>query len=353
MTTQGEVRSQSATNEDDSGVVGASDGHVLDSAAQSSSSGQIRHLLDIDSLTTDQITTLLNSSEGMLEVLGRDVKKTPALRGKTIVTVFYENSTRTRISFEEAGKILGADVINVSVSASSVSKGESLYNTALTLQAMQVDALVIRHPHSGAPHFVARHVSAPVVNAGDGLHAHPTQALLDLFTLRQKLGSLEGKKITIIGDVLYSRVARSDILGLAKMGAEVVICGPPTLMPAGWRPGVSPTERGMESVRIAASVDEAMDGADAVMTLRIQRERQDAGHLPDMREYSNLYGINRKRLALAKKDAPLLHPGPMNEGVEISSDVAHGPQSVVEEQVRNGVAVRMAVLYAICSRGRE
>lgn len=309
-----------------------------------------KHLLDVDSLSREEITALLNSTDGMLEVLSRDVKKTPALRGKTIVTVFYEDSTRTRISFEEAGKILGADVINVSVSASSVSKGESLYNTALTLQAMQVDALVIRHPHSGAPHFVARHVKAPVVNAGDGMHAHPTQALLDLFTLRSKLGDLEGKKVAIVGDVLYSRVARSDIIGLVKMGAEVVLCGPPTLMPAGWSPGSAPVERGMKSVRITRTVEEALKDADAVMTLRIQKERQDAGHLPDLREYSNRYGINRKRLALAKPGAPLLHPGPMNEGVEISSDVAHGAQSVVEEQVRNGVAVRMAVLYSVCAR---
>lgn len=313
----------------------------------------LRHMLDIDSLSATEVTAILDSAEGMLEVLGRDVKKTPALRGKTIVTVFFENSTRTRISFEEAGKILGADVINVSVSASSVSKGESLYNTALTLQAMQVDALVMRHPHSGAPHFVARHVKAPVVNAGDGMHAHPTQALLDLFTLRQDLGDLAGKRVTIVGDVLYSRVARSDILALTKMGAEVVVCGPPTLLPAGWRPGKAPAEYGYEDVRIVANVDEAVTGADAVMTLRIQRERQDAGHLPDMREYSNRYGINRRRLALAKPGAPLMHPGPMNEGVEISSDVAHGAQSVVEKQVRNGVAVRMAVLYMLCSRGKE
>ena len=309
-----------------------------------------KHLLDVDSLTGDEIATLLDSTDGMLEVLSRDVKKTPALRGKTIVTVFYENSTRTRISFEEAGKILGADVINVSVSASSVSKGESLYNTALTLQAMQVDALVIRHPHSGAPHFVARHVNAPVVNAGDGMHAHPTQALLDLFTLRSRLGDLEGKKVAIVGDVLYSRVARSDILGLVKVGARVVLCGPPTLMPVGWAPGISPSERGMEGVQITGDVEEAITDADAVMTLRIQKERQDAGHLPDLREYSNRYGINRKRLALAKPGAPLMHPGPMNEGIEISSDVAHGTQSVVEEQVRNGVAVRMAVLYSVCAR---
>lgn len=354
MTTSGELHHSvdSAAN-GSSGSVAHDSGHAADSAGLPVESSQIKHILDIDSLSRGQVTNLLDSSEGMLEVLGRDVKKTPALRGKTIVTVFYENSTRTRISFEEAGKILGADVINVSVSASSVSKGESLYNTALTLQAMRVDALVIRHPHSGAPHFVARHVKAPVVNAGDGLHAHPTQALLDLFTLRQKLGNLESKKIAIVGDVLYSRVARSDILALVKMGAEVVLCGPATLMPSGWRPGASSSEIGVENVQVVRNVNEALEGADAVMTLRIQRERQDAGHLPDLREYSNIYGINRKRLALAKPGAPLLHPGPMNEGVEISSDVAHGAQSVVEEQVRNGVAVRMAVLYAICSRGRE
>ncbi len=263
---------------------------------------QPMHLLDIDSLTPQEITTLLNSSEGMLEVLGRDVKKTPALRGKTIVTVFYENSTRTRISFEEAGKVLGADVINVSVSSSSVSKGESLYNTALTLQAMQVDALVIRHPHSGGPHFVARHVNAPVVNAGDGMHAHPTQTLLDLFTLRQRLGDIAGKKVAIIGDVLYSRVARSDILGFLMMGAEVVVCGPPTLLPSGWRPGVSPVEPGMEKVQIVRTVEEALDGADAVMTLRIQRERQDAGHLPDLFTPHLLHGRRRDVSELARQE---------------------------------------------------
>ncbi len=338
---------------DETGANGQVEGAQPSNSQLETAPETIHHLLDVDALSRAQIETLLDSSEGMLEVLGRDLKKTPALRGKTIITLFFENSTRTRISFEEAGKILGADVINVSVSASSVSKGESLYNTSLTLQAMQVDALVVRHPHSGAPHFVARHVKAPVVNAGDGLHAHPTQALLDLFTLKQRIGALDGKKIAVIGDVLYSRVARSDILGLAKLGADVHVSGPPTLMPSGWQPGAAPVEPGMESVTIAKRIEEALDGADAVMTLRIQRERQDAGHLPDLREYSNLYGINKARLALAKPGAPLMHPGPMNEGVEISSEVAHGDQSVVEEQVRNGVAVRMAVLYAVCAAGKE
>jgi aspartate carbamoyltransferase catalytic subunit len=286
-------------------------------------------------------------------VLGRDVKKTPALRGKTIVTAFFENITRTRVSFEQAGKVLGADVINVTASASSVSKGESLYNTALTLQAMQIDALVIRHPHSGAPHFVARYVDASVINAGDGMHAHPTQALLDLFTIRRHVGKLDGVKVAIIGDILYSRVARSDIIALQKMGAEVVVCGPSTLLPAGWRQGTTlPEDSVYPGLRVASRVEDAVEGADVVMALRIQRERQDAGHLPSLREYSTRYGVNRARLALAKPGALLMHPGPMNEGVEISSEVAHGAQSVIEEQVKNGVAVRMAVLYALCTRSR-
>jgi aspartate carbamoyltransferase catalytic subunit len=312
-----------------------------------------KHLLDVDTLSAGEITGLLDSAEGMLELLGRDVKKAPALRGKTIITAFFENSTRTRVSFEQAGKVLSADVINVTASASSVSKGESLYNTVLTLQAMQIDALVIRHPHSGAPHFVARHIDASVINAGDGMHAHPTQALLDLFTIRRHTGELAGKKVAIIGDVLYSRVARSDILALQAMGADVAVAGPQTLLPAGWKPGTALGDgSAYPGLRIAKSVDEAVDGADVVITLRIQRERQDAGHLPSLREYSTRYGINRKRLALAKPDALLMHPGPMNEGVEIASDVAHGAQSVIQEQVKNGVAVRMAVLYALCNRGK-
>ncbi len=313
-----------------------------------------RNLLDLDDFSAEEITTLLNNAEGMLEVLGRDVRKTPALRGKTVVTAFFENSTRTRVSFEQAGKILGADVINVSASTSSVSKGESLYNTVLTLQAMQIDALVIRHPHSGAPYFVARHLDASVVNAGDGTHGHPTQALLDLFTIRRHLGDPAGKKVAIVGDILYSRVARSDIIGLRKMGAEVTICCPPTLLPNEWRAGdVLPENSAFGGVRVTGSVDEAVEGADVVMALRIQQERQDAGHLPSLREYSTRYGINATRLKRASRDALLMHPGPMNEGVEVSTEVAHGPQSVVEEQVRNGVAIRMAVLYTLCARGRR
>ncbi len=313
-----------------------------------------RDLLDLDDFSPEEITGLLDSAEGMSEVLSRDVRKTPALRGKTIITLFYEASTRTRVSFEQAGKILSADVINVTTEASSVKKGESLLNTVLTLQAMQVDAIVIRHPHSGAPYLVAHHVDAAVINAGDGTHAHPTQALLDMFTIRRHIGAIAGKRVAIVGDILHSRVARSNMHGLSKMGADIVVCGPPTLLPIGFEPGRTvPEGHPFEGVNVAASADEACEGADVVMALRIQKERQDSGRLPDMREYSTVWGINSKRLALAKPGALLMHPGPMNEGVEISSDVAHGAQSVIREQVQNGVAMRMAVLYALCAVKRE
>lgn len=323
-------------------------------ATESGVANTRKNLIDIDDLTREEILEILDSAEGMLEIASRDVRKTPALRGKTIITMFFENSTRTRVSFEQAGKILGADVINVTASASSVSKGESLLNTVKTLQAMQVDALVVRHPHSGAPYFIARHADAAVVNAGDGTHAHPTQSLLDLFTVRQHVGDLAGKKVALAGDILYSRVARSDIHAFQKLGAEVSIACPNTLLPNEWKPGTRLDESsGFGGVNIAKSVDEAVDGADVVMALRIQKERQDAGHLPSMREYSDRWGINSKRMALANSNALLMHPGPMNEGVEIATDVAHGAQSVVEEQVMNGVAVRMAVLYTLCAPGRS
>ena len=313
-----------------------------------------KHLLDLDDLTPAEITELLDSAEGMLEIAGRDVRKTPALRGKTIITMFFENSTRTRVSFEQAGKILGADVINVTATASSVSKGESLLNTVKTLQAMQIDALVVRHPHSGAPYFISNHTDASVVNAGDGMHAHPTQSLLDLFTVRQHVGDLSGKKITIVGDVLYSRVARSDIIAFQKMGAEVTVSCPNTLLPDEWQIGSTlGAETGYSGLKLARNVDEAVEGADVVMALRIQQERQNGGHLPSLREYSDRWGINAERMALANDGALLMHPGPMNEGGEISSEVAHGVQSVVEEQVRNGVAVRMAVLYTLCAPGKS
>ena len=309
-----------------------------------------RHILDLDDFSREEIETVLQNTEVMREVLQRDIKKVPTLRGKTVITVFYEASTRTRVSFEQAGKILSADVINVSGSGSSVEKGESLYNTALTLQAMNADIIVIRHPHSGAPHFLARFLNSAVINAGDGMHAHPTQALLDLFTIKSHFGKVEGLKVVIVGDLLYSRVARSNLWGLTRMGADVTLCAPPTLIPLDFLGGVnsngSSSEHPFSGVKIETSVERALEDADVVMALRLQRERQDAGHLPTLREYSRMYGINPRRMELAKPDALVMHPGPMNEGIEIDPEVAHGAQQVIEEQVTNGVAVRMALLYA-------
>ena len=309
-----------------------------------------RHILDLDDFSREEIEVVLQNTEVMREVLQRDIKKVPTLRGKTVITVFYEASTRTRVSFEQAGKILSADVINVSGSGSSVEKGESLYNTALTLQAMNADIIVIRHPHSGAPHFLARFLNSAVINAGDGMHAHPTQALLDLFTIKSHFGNVEGLKVVIVGDLLYSRVARSNLWGLTRMGADVTLCAPPTLIPLDFLGGVksngSSSEHPFDGVKIETSVERALEDADVVMALRLQRERQDAGHLPTLREYSRMYGITPRRMELAKPDALVMHPGPMNEGIEIDPEVAHGAQQVIEEQVTNGVAVRMALLYA-------
>ena len=312
-----------------------------------------RHVLDLDDFTRDEIDAIMERTRAMKEVLHRDIKKVPALRGKTVVTLFYEPSTRTRVSFEQAGKILSADVINVSGSGSSVEKGESLYNTALTIQAMNADVIVIRHPQSGAPHFLASTLESSIINAGDGAHAHPTQALLDLFTIQSHTGSIEGLRVAIVGDLLYSRVARSNLWGLQKMGAEVVLCGPPTLIPTDFKDGRRERPgHPFANVRIETSVESALDGADVVMALRLQMERQKAGHLPSLREYSRMYGISAERLKLARPGALVMHPGPMNEGVEIDSDVAHGARSVIEEQVTNGVALRMALLHSLATRGR-
>ena len=310
-----------------------------------------RHILDLDDFSREEIEVVLQNTDVMREVLQRDIKKVPTLRGKTVITVFYEASTRTRVSFEQAGKILSADVINVSGSGSSVEKGESLYNTALTLQAMNADIIVVRHPHSGAPHFLSRFLSSAVINAGDGMHAHPTQALLDLFTIKSHFGKVEGLKVVIVGDLLYSRVARSNLWGLTKMGADVTLCAPPTLIPLDFLGGVRSngnhaSEHPFSGVKIETSVERALEDADVVMALRLQRERQDAGHLPTLREYSRMYGITPRRMELAKPNALVMHPGPMNEGIEIDPEVAHGAQQVIEEQVTNGVAVRMALLYA-------
>jgi aspartate carbamoyltransferase catalytic subunit len=320
-----------------------------------------RHLLDADDLTRDEIDLLMETTEAMAEVLSRDVPRVPALRGRTIVTLFYEASTRTRASFELAGKALGADVINVAASGSSVEKGESLIDTVRTLQAVGADALIMRHGSSGAPYLVARKVQSSVINAGDGWHAHPTQALLDLYTMRSHLGDMRGRKVVIVGDIAHSRVARSNIWALAAVGANVTVCAPPTLLPAGMRPrfvGKAPNpDRGSEEplalppVTVETDLDVAIEGADVVMALRLQKERMSGGLLPSIREYATLYQLTEKRLAKAAPGALVMHPGPMNEGVEIAPAVASSLQSVIEEQVTNGVAVRMAVLYLIC-RGR-
>ena len=317
--------------------------------------GTRRHLLDLDDFSRDEIELVSKTSDAMLEVLGRDIKKVPTLRGKVIVTLFYEASTRTRVSFEEAGKLLSADVINVSSSGSSVEKGESLLNTVRTLQATGADMVVVRHHHSGAPYFMARNLeSMGVINGGDGWHAHPTQALLDVYTMRRHLGSMEGRKVVIVGDILHSRVARSNLWALALEGANVVLCAPPTLIPQEFLSGKHLDEdHPFSHVKIETNVDLALDGADVVMPLRLQLELQESGLLPTLREYSKMYGITRERLDLANADALLLHPGPMNEGVEISPDVAHGTQSLIEEQVRNGVAVRMALLYLLVGTAKK
>jgi aspartate carbamoyltransferase catalytic subunit len=319
-----------------------------------------KDVLDLDDFSAEELTEVLDTTVTMKEVLSRPIKRVPPLRGKTIVNCFYEASTRTRVSFELAAKNLSADVVNITASGSSVEKGETLVDTTRTLQALGADMVIIRHPHSGAPYLVARELGASVINAGDGWHAHPTQGLLDLFTVRQKLGSLDGKKIVIVGDVLHSRVARSDIWGFATLGAQVVLCAPPTLIPQGIETAVAEglrrkgngqngngAHKEHAAVRVQYDLDKAVEDADVVMALRIQKERQEAGLFPSLREYSRLYGLTRKRLAGAKHGALVMHPGPMNEGIEIAPDVAYGAQSVIEEQVTNGVAVRMALMYLL------
>ena len=300
-----------------------------------------RHVLDLDDFTREEIELVFETADAMKEVFQREIKKVPTLRGKTLVTMFYEASTRTRISFEQAAKSLSADVINISASGSSAEKGESLIDTVRTIQALGADAIVMRHYHAGAPYLIAQHVDVTVINGGDGCHAHPTQGLLDLYTMREHLGTVEGAKVVIVGDILHSRVARSNIWGLTKMGVEVVLCAPPTLIPVGLGPPAFPL------VTMEPSLDRAVEGADVVMPLRLQKERQQRGLLPSIREYIQFYQLDLRRLSMAKPNALVLHPGPMNEGVEITAEVAHGAQSVIEEQVTNGVAVRMAILYLL------
>ncbi|MDI6906218.1 MAG: aspartate carbamoyltransferase catalytic subunit [Thermoanaerobacterales bacterium] len=297
-----------------------------------------RHLLGLEGVSREEITLILDTARPMKQVITREIKKVPPLRGRTVATVFYEPSTRTRASFELAAKYLSADTVSISAGSSSVTKGESLADTARTIQAMGADAVVLRHPMSGAASYLSRFVKAAVINAGDGMHEHPSQALLDMFTIREAKGSLDGLRVAVVGDILHSRVARSNIWGLTTMGASVFVSGPPTMLPPG-------LER--MGATVCVDLDECLDGADVVMVLRLQTERQRQGLLPSLREYAALWGVNRDRLALAKPDALLLHPGPMNRGVEITSEVADGPQSVIREQVTNGVAVRMAVLYLL------
>jgi aspartate carbamoyltransferase catalytic subunit len=305
---------------------------------------QRKDLLGIEELTIEEINLILDTAETFRDISMRRIKKVPTLRGKTVINLFFEASTRTRTSFEIAAKRLSADAINISASTSSVVKGETLIDTAMNLEAMAPDAIVIRHAASGAPHQIARVVSASVINAGDGAHEHPTQALLDALTVRQSKGRLAGLKIAIIGDILHSRVARSDAHLFSKLGAHVVLAGPHTLLPYGFEQRVAPSEG---SVTFAESVNEALEGADVVIMLRIQLERQAGGYFPSLREYSIHYGLNARRLALAKDDVIVMHPGPINRGIEIDSDVADGPFSLILDQVNNGVAVRMAILYLL------
>jgi aspartate carbamoyltransferase catalytic subunit len=311
-----------------------------------------RHVLDLDDFTREEMETVFETADAMREVLGRQIPRVPALRGVAVATLFYEASTRTRASFELAGKMLGADVINLSATGSSVEKGETLVDTVRTLRAVGTDVLVMRHSSSGAPYLAAREAGAAVINAGDGLHAHPTQALLDIYTLRKRLGDLRGRRVAIVGDVLHSRVARSNLWGLAAMGVEVVLCGPPTLLPSAYlRSRDGAVGELMPPARVEFELDEALAGVDAVMALRLQAERQRGGLLASLREYSKRYEITTSRLAVASPNVLVMHPGPMNEGVEIAPNVAHGARSLVEEQVSNGVAVRMALLYLL-SNGR-
>ncbi|NTV99836.1 MAG: aspartate carbamoyltransferase catalytic subunit [Oscillochloris sp.] len=301
-----------------------------------------RHVIDLDDLAAEEIEEILTTTESMKEVLSREIKQVPVLRGRNVVNMFFEDSTRTRISFELAARALSANVVNFSARGSSVEKGESLIDTVRTLQALGADIVVIRHSQSGAPYLVARHFHGSVINAGDGRHAHPSQALLDLFTIRERLGQIRDIKVVIVGDIVHSRVARSDIWGLIRMGARVTLCAPPTLL--------GPKQYWLSTwpqLTISHRLDEALVGADVVMALRIQKERMQAGLLPSLREYTRVYGLTPERLAKFGDNTLIMHPGPMNEGVEISPEAATAPNSMIEAQVTNGVAVRMALLYRL------
>jgi aspartate carbamoyltransferase catalytic subunit len=327
----------------------------VDSAPDSQSvAWRHRHLLDVDRLTPSDLELVMRTTDAMREVLARPIAKVPALRGRQVTILFYEASTRTRVSFEVAARNLSADVVNIAAATSSVSKGESLVDTVRTVEALGANMLVIRHAMTGAPYLAAETFGGSVLNGGDGAHAHPTQALLDLYTMREHLGAggaavsamLSGRKVVILGDVLHSRVARSNLWTLTAAGADLWLCGPATLL-RGFEAWSMRGAAGGRRFHVTTSIDEALRDADVVMALRIQRERMTSGLLPSLREYAARYGLTRERMALAKPDALVMHPGPMNEGVEIAPDVASGTQSVITDQVTNGVAVRMAVLYLL------
>ncbi|HHW41509.1 MAG TPA: aspartate carbamoyltransferase catalytic subunit [Syntrophomonadaceae bacterium] len=303
-----------------------------------------KDILGLQDLSAEEIELILDTAEPMKEILGRDLKKVPTLRGHSVVTLFYEPSTRTRTSFELAAKYLGADTASIAVATSSVQKGESLRDTAKTIEMMGIDVIIIRHSAAGAPHLLSRYVKARVINAGDGAHEHPTQALLDMFTIREKKGRLSGLKVAILGDIAHSRVARSNIWGLTKMGAEVRVIGPPTLMP--------PDIHKM-GARVFYRWEDGLKDVDVINVLRIQLERQQKGLFPSIREYTRLYGLDEEKLRCAKPDVLVLHPGPVNRGIEISPEVQDGRHAVINEQVKNGVAVRMALLYLLMGRGEE
>ncbi len=303
-----------------------------------------KDILDMESLSVDEITMILDTAEGMKEISERPIKKVPTLRGKTVVHFFYEPSTRTRTSFDIAAKRLSADSLSLSASISSIVKGESLIDTARNLEAMGPDIIVLRHNCAGAPHMLARVVKSAIINAGDGMHAHPSQSLLDLMTVRENKGYIKGLRIAIIGDISHSRVARSNIIGFTKMGADVVLGGPPTMIP-----------KGIETLgaTVACNVDDAICDADVIMMLRIQKERQNNFLFPTEREYSKVYGLTKDRMARARDDVLIMHPGPVNRGVEIAPEVADGPYSIILDQVTNGIAVRMALLYLVAGGARH
>lgn len=307
-----------------------------------------KHILDLDDFSREEIELVFNTADAMAEILSREIKKVPTLRGTTIVNMFYEPSTRTRSSFELAAKNLSADVINLDASKSSIVKGESLINNLNTLKALGAQIIVMRHSQSGAPYIAAQNCDVSIINAGDGQHAHPSQALLDLYTMRKHFTNLKGLRVAIIGDILHSRVARSNIWGLHHMGAEVILCAPPTLIP---QDIAAYLERsGLHNTRVEDNLEKAIENVNVIMLLRLQFERQQSGLIPSIREYIRLYQLDKKRLKKALPDVLVMHPGPINEDIEVSSEVAHGIHSVIDEQVANGIAIRMALFYLISGR---